>query len=151
MKEILPLPSSSAWEDSVHTRVLVIDDDVEMTELLKIVLEPNEFEVFSANSGVEGIESIRKNKWDVIILDLLMPEMDGWQVCEAIREFSQVPILVLSAVSKPGMVSRALDAGADDYLIKPMPSSVLVAHIKNLTRRARAEKEAAKSKLNICL
>lgn len=130
------------------TRVLVVDDDVEMTDLLKIILEPGTFEVFAANSGPEGIDLARQLNPDVMILDLLMPGMDGWQVCKEIRKFSQVPILVLSAISKPGMAARALDAGADDYLLKPMTSGVLVAHLKKLARRARAEQEANKTNLS---
>jgi two-component system, OmpR family, response regulator MprA len=132
----------------VLTRVLVVDDDVEMTDLLKIILEPGAFEVFAANSGPEGIDLARQLEPDVIVLDLLMPGMDGWQVCKEIRLFSQVPILVLSAISKPGMAARALDAGADDYLLKPMTSGVLIAHLKKLARRARAEQEANKTNLS---
>ena len=63
--------------------------------------------------------------------------MSGWQVSKAVREFSKVPILILSALDSPGLVAAALDAGADDYLIKPVPSNVLVAHINNLVRRNR--------------
>ena len=71
-----------------------------------------------------------------------MPEAVGWQVCRDIRTFSKIPILVLSAVNNPEAVARALDEGADDYLIKPVPSGVLIAHIKNLIRRSRAEQNA---------
>ncbi|HSO28122.1 MAG TPA: response regulator [Anaerolineales bacterium] len=129
------------------TKVLVIDDDIEMTDLLKIILEPTSFTVVSANSGLDGIAAAKKFQPDVIILDLLMPGVDGWAVCKEIRSFSQVPILVLSAVNKPGMVARALDEGADDYLLKPMPSGVLIAHLKRLARRARAERESNRSRL----
>jgi DNA-binding response OmpR family regulator len=66
---------------------------------------------------------------------LMMPGMDGWQVCNQIRSFSKVPILVFSALDSPGMVASALDAGADDYLVKPVPSGVLIAHLNKLTRR----------------
>lgn len=125
------------------TRVLVIDDDEELTEMLKLVLEPNAFEVFTANTGSKGIELVRLTDPDVLILDLLMPDMDGWDVCRTVREFSNVPILVLSALSKPGLVARALDEGADDILTKPMPISMLIAHLKKLARRARAEQAAA--------
>ena len=128
------------------TKVLVIDDDKEMTELFKVILEPNTFDVISANSGKEGIPLLKEQNPDVIVLDLLMPDMDGWQVCKEIRSFSQVPILVLSAISKPGMVARALDEGADDFLLKPMPSGVLTAHIKKLARRALAEQRSSKSR-----
>jgi two-component system KDP operon response regulator KdpE len=130
-------------EEPVLTRVLVVDDDTEMTELLKIILGPQNFELFAANSGSEGIEFARKLNPDVIILDLSLPDMDGWLVCTEIRKFSPVPILVLSAISKPGMVAQALDAGADDYMLKPMTSGVLIAHLNRLARRARAEQEAS--------
>ena len=132
----------------VQTKILVIDDDKEMTDLMKLILEPGLFEVITVNSSVEGVEQARASKPDVVVLDLLMPAMDGLQVCKEIRKFSQVPILVLSAVSKPGMASRALDEGADDYLLKPMPSSMLIAHIKKLARRARAEQESSQARLS---
>jgi DNA-binding response OmpR family regulator len=135
-------------EDNVLTRVLVVDDDVEVTELLKVILEPSIFEVLAANSGVQGIELVRQVNPDVIILDLQMPDMDGGQVCKEIREFSKTPILILSAINKPGIAARALDEGADDFLIKPMTSSVLIAHLKKLARRARAERDTGGLSLN---
>ncbi|MDD5466784.1 MAG: response regulator [Anaerolineales bacterium] len=126
-------------DNGLPTKVLLIEDDKAMCETLKLVLEPDTFEVYEVNSGSAGVEAARSLKPDVIILDLLMPGMDGWEATRAIRAFSRIPILVLSAVSKPDMVTKALDAGADEYLIKPVPSSVLVAHLKRLARRARAE------------
>ena len=132
----------------MSTSVLVIDDDIAMTEMLKVILEPKAFEVFTAKTAEEGIEAARWKSPDVIVLDLHIPERDGWQVCRSIRQFSKTPILVLSALNKPGAVAQALDEGADDYLIKPVPSGVLVAHLKNLTRRARAEKEAYASRID---
>jgi len=118
-------------------KILVIDDDPAMTELLKLLLEHASSNVFTANSGPEGILLAKNETPDVIILDLMMPDMNGWQVCKAVREFSKVPILILSALDSPGLVAAALDAGADDYLIKPVPSSVLVAHLHTLVRRTR--------------
>ena len=123
-------------------RVLVIDDDVAMTEMLRLILEPNAFEVIVSNSGPEGIEAAEKSNPDVIILDLAMPDMDGWEVCQAVRGFSPAPILILSAISNPGMVAKALDEGADDFLLKPMTSSVLIAHLNRLVWRARGGKSA---------
>ncbi|MDR3572707.1 MAG: response regulator transcription factor [Anaerolineaceae bacterium] len=116
-------------------KVLVIDDDPAMTDLLKILLEAASSSVCTANSGVDGIAVAKSTDIDTIILDLMMPEMDGWQVCKAVRDFSSVPILILSALDSPGMVAAALDAGADDYLIKPVTSSVLIAHLMKLVRR----------------
>ena len=125
-----------------QTKVLVIDDDEAFTDMLKLILEPNAFEVFVAHTGPDGIEETRRLNPDVIILDLFMPSMDGWEVCNAIRSFSRVPILILSAVINPGMVAKALDEGADDYKLKPIPSGVLIARLRMLARRAQAEKEA---------
>ncbi len=119
-------------------KILVIDDDPAMMELLKILLQSLCATMFSAYNGAKGIELCRKEKPDVVILDLMMPEPDGWQVCKTIRQFSQVPILILSALDNPGLIAKALDAGADDYLIKPVSSSMLIAHIQNLLRRSRA-------------
>jgi DNA-binding response OmpR family regulator len=133
----------------VPTRVLIIDDDEAMTEMLRLVLEPNSFEVYEANSGEDGVEAAHNVNPEVVILDLLMPGMDGWEVVKAIRSFSKVPILVLSAISKPGMVAKALDEGADEYLLKPMPSGVLIAHLKRLARRARMEKNGNNARVNI--
>ena len=127
---------------TLPTRVLVIDDDDATTEMFKLILEPKQFEVYVVNTGPEGIEATRRFSPEVVVLDLLMPEMNGTEVCREIRAFSDVPILVLSAVSKPGMVAQALDEGADDYLLKPITSSVLIARLKRLVWRARAEQAA---------
>jgi DNA-binding response OmpR family regulator len=135
---------------TLPTRVLVIDNDNATTEMFKLILEPNEFEVLVVNSGPEGIERTRVFNPDVVVLDLLMPDMNGSEVCKEIRSFSQVPILVLSAVSKPGMVAQALDEGADDYLLKPITSSVLIARLKRLAWRARAEQAANGKNVKYC-
>ncbi|MGD9092693.1 MAG: response regulator [Anaerolineales bacterium] len=141
------MPGKPPTNKNNPTRVLVIDDDDAMTDMIKHILEPNSFDVMVANSGPEGIRKSRQNNPEVVILDLLMPDMDGWEVCKAIREFSQMPILVISAISKPGMVAKALDEGADDYLLKPVTSNVLIANVRRLARRARAEREATDADL----
>jgi len=116
-------------------KVLAIDDDPGITDLLALLLKPHGFEVITANNGEEGIRVIREQTPDVVILDLMMPGIDGWRVCTEVRKFSNVPILILSALDNPGTVASALDAGADDYLVKPVPSGVLIAHLNKLTRR----------------
>ncbi len=121
-------------------KVLAIDDDAATTELLSLLLARHGFEVLTANDGKAGVELTCQEAPDVIILDLMMPKMDGWQVCKAIRTFSQAPILILSALDHPGQVASALDAGADDYLVKPVSSGVLVAHLLNLVRRSNDHK-----------
>jgi DNA-binding response OmpR family regulator len=116
-------------------KVLAIDDDSAMTELLTLLLKSHGFKVLTANTGEDGVAMIRKDSPDVIILDLMMPGMDGGQVCTQIRTFSTVPILVFSALDSPGLVASVLDAGADDFLVKPIASGVLIAHLNKLTRR----------------
>ena len=118
-------------------KVLVIDDDRAITDMFELTMPYEGFEVFTANSGPEGIESVRTLQPDVVVLDLMMPDMDGWQVCREVRAFSQVPILVLSAVIDSRKMKRALDAGADEYLVKPAPEGALVSHLKKLIEQGR--------------
>lgn len=122
------------------TKILVIDDDSAVTDLLSVLLRSQGFEVLTTNNSSEGLNFVRQDPPDLMILDLMMPEMDGWEVCRAVRTFSQVPIIVLSALNDPSMVASVLDAGADDYLTKPTPSRVLVAHINRLSRRTETGK-----------
>jgi DNA-binding response OmpR family regulator len=121
-------------------RVLVIDDDKAMTDLLKMFLEQEMFDVITVDCGESGIRAASIQEPDVILLDLILPDIDGWEVCKSLRKISQVPIILLSALNGPGFVSQAFDFGADEFLTKPVPISVLVANIKRLTRRAKAEK-----------
>lgn len=115
--------------------LLVIDDDTAVTELLTVLLSNQGFEVRTANNGAEGVGLARAKEPDLVILDLMMPEMDGWTVCKEIRSFSNAPILVLSALNNPNMIAGILDSGADDFLTKPTISTVLVAHINRLVSR----------------
>jgi DNA-binding response OmpR family regulator len=119
----------------MSVQLLVIDDDSAVTDLLSLLLRSHGFEVVATNNSTEGLTIIRDNSPDVVILDLMMPDMDGWQICKAVREFSQVPIIILSALNDPSMIASVLDAGADDYLTKPTPSRVLIAHINRLINR----------------
>ena len=116
-------------------KLLVIDDDTAVTELLTLLLKSHGYDVMAVNSGEEGVIALREKNPDLVILDLMMPEMDGWGVCKAVRSFSTVPIIILSALNDPAMIASILDAGADDFLTKPTPSSVLIAHVNKLVRR----------------
>ena len=118
---------------AIHT--LLIDDDPDLAAVMHSLLRGQDFELHSVLTGSAGVEACRNEMPDVVILDLLMPEMDGWEVCQRIREFSTVPILILSALGAPGSVARALDAGADDYLIKPVHASLLASRLRTLVRR----------------
>ncbi|HXF84239.1 MAG TPA: response regulator [Anaerolineales bacterium] len=127
------------------TKIIVIDDDAAVTDLLSVLLRSHGFEVTATNSSTEGLNLIREGQFDLVILDLMMPDMDGWEICRTVRTFSQIPIIVLSALNDPSMVASVLDAGADDYLTKPTPSRVLVAHINRLTRRVTGGLDASKA------
>jgi DNA-binding response OmpR family regulator len=115
--------------------VLIVDDDKGITDLLTMLLTNHGFNISAANTAAEGLEHMKENVPDLIILDMIMPDMNGWDTCKAIRTVSNVPILILSPLDDPRMIASILDAGADDFLIKPVPSSVLVAHMKKLIRR----------------
>jgi two-component system response regulator ResD len=115
--------------------ILLIDDDLDITRLIKVMLKPLNAQVEVANSGQAGIELIRQISFDVVILDLLMPDMSGLEVCRALRKFTRVPILVLSALTNPRSIAEVLDAGADSCLTKPVSKQVLVSHLMNLVRR----------------
>jgi len=131
-------------------KALTIDDDSSMTELLGLLLRSHGMEVIACNSGTKGIELARTENPDIIILDLMMPGIDGWEVCKTLRTFTNIPIAILSALDDPAVISTALDAGADDYMVKPIPSSVLIAHINTLTRRHKAENNKASMMREAC-
>jgi DNA-binding response OmpR family regulator len=116
-------------------KVLSVDDDVAMTELTAMLLRTHGFHVLTANFARDAIQIVLEKQPHAVILDLMMPDMDGRQVCRAIREFSNVPIIILSALNDPETVASALDSGADDYLVKPVPSDVLAAHLNRLIKR----------------
>jgi len=124
--------------------VLLIDDDPDLSLMLRTLLRGQDFQIKPVYTGLDGIRACEEIQPDVVILDLLMPEMDGWEVCERIRTFSDVPILILSALGSPGSVAKALDAGADDYLIKPVHASLLASRLRTLVRRHMlVERDAA--------
>ena len=127
----------------MNIKVLTIDDDSSMTELLGTFLRSHGMQVISCNNGLTGIELAHQENPKIIILDLLLPETDGLEVCKALRTFTNTPIIILSALDDPAVITKALDAGADDYMTKPFPSKVLIAHIKNLTRRHIVENNSA--------
>ena len=115
--------------------ILVVDDEANIIELARMYLQNEGYVVESARDGQEALTKIKSLQPALVVLDLMLPEVDGWEVCERIRSFSDVPILILSALGSPGSVARALDAGADDYLIKPVHASLLASRLRTLVRR----------------
>lgn len=119
------------------TLVLIIDDDQRLTEPMQFQLEALGYEVVVADDGLAGLEMARNAKPDVVVLDIMLPGLDGWQVCQDVRQFSQVPIIMLTALGMEVDRIRGLELGADDYLTKPFSFGELAAHIKSILRRVQ--------------
>ena len=117
------------------TRILIVDDEPNILGTVAPLLRSRGYEVFSAMSGRAGLESVERDKPDLVVLDLGLPDMDGVEVCRQIRETLNVPILVLSARGAEGDKVGALDAGADDYVTKPFGAEELLARIRASLRR----------------
>lgn len=115
--------------------ILVVDDDHGLRELIRINLEHEGYGVIQAANGVQCVSAVREQRPDMVILDVMMPEMDGLEACGKVREFSQLPILMLTAKVQSEDVITGLDKGADDYLIKPFNMDELSARIRALLRR----------------
>src|SRR5512147_1783463 len=114
-------------------RILLVDDDLDTHEFVSAYLSASGFEVQSAYTGPEGIHQTQSQRPDLVILDVELPFMDGWDVCRRVRMFSGVPILMISAVARGEQdIIRGLNAGADDYILKPIHLDVLKAHINAL-------------------
>ena len=129
---------------STPTNVLVWEDDPGARELLNKLLEPECYHVFSAGSVPDGLELARRIEPDVIVLVLDLPDGDGLGTCSSFRSSCDAPILVLSSNGKPNFAEQILDAGADDYLVKPINNNLIIASLNKLARRACAEREASK-------
>jgi DNA-binding response OmpR family regulator len=119
------------------TKLLVFDQDTLGENFLTHMLKPEGYEVIKVSSSTEGLIATQSLAPDVIVINLMQPPANGWKLCRKLREFSQVPILVLAAVSDPHVIAHWLDAGADDYLTKPFSSEMLVAHLQKLTRHLK--------------
>jgi DNA-binding response OmpR family regulator len=132
----------SLTSKNMPTKIVVIDDNNTTVEALKTVLEPHKFFLLGADSSIEELNAVLRHDPDVFIIDTTSDKRDSITICKEIREKSDVPIVVLSAVNKPGMLERALNAGADEYLVKPVPANILIAHLKTLVRRYQEEQMA---------
>lgn len=118
--------------------ILVVDDDQGLRELIRINLEHEGYTVVQGRNGRDALEGVREHRPDLVVLDINMPEMDGVEACVKIREFSQVPILMLTALVQSQNVVTGLNEGADDYIGKPFNMDELLARIRALLRRSPA-------------
>lgn len=117
------------------TRVLIVDDDPNINQLIKLYLEKEGYETETAERGDDALNLFKKNPPQIVLLDLMLPGMDGYQVCREIRHDSDVPIIMLSAKGEVFDKVLGLELGADDYIIKPFDSKELVARVKAVLRR----------------
>ena len=121
----------------MNEKILVVDDNTQLLTLLRLSLERDGFEVVTAESGEEGLRKAYDNHPDVIILDVMMAEMDGWMTCQRLRNVCDTPIIMLTAKSGGQDVIKGLSLGADDYLTKPCSLDELKARIQTVLRRSK--------------
>jgi two-component system KDP operon response regulator KdpE len=126
-------------------RVLVIDDDSDILQLIDDILTEAGATVDAALGAEEGLRLFRTRRYDLVLLDIMMPGMDGWQVCKILRDLSGIPIIMLTALSGEAEEVRGLDAGADDYLVKPFSPKVLLARARAVLRRAELPPDRSKT------
>ena len=137
-------------------KILVVEDDQNICELLRLYVEKEGFEVVIANDGRVALEVFEAENTDLILLDIMLPELDGWQVCREIRKHSQCPIIMLTAKGEVFDKVLGLELGADDYVVKPFEAKEVVARIKAVLRRlgknsSETVKEVKYDKLSINL
>ena len=116
--------------------VLVVDDDIHILRLMQRILGEDGYRVLTAGDGKAALNVFEDETPDVVLLDVMMPGMDGYTVCQRIREFSQVPIIMVTAMTNPREKVEGLDAGADDYVTKPFSPRELIARVRAVLRRA---------------
>ena len=124
-------------------KILVVDDDLNICELLKLYLENEGYAVFTANDGQEAVDKFKNKTPDLVLLDIMLPKMDGWQVCREIRKVSSAPIIMLTAKGETFDKVLGLELGADDYVVKPFDAKEVMARVKAVLRRTNGEADNA--------
>lgn len=127
------------------TRILIVDDERNICELIRLYVEKEGFETVVAYDGAEAVEKFRTSEPDICLLDIMLPQKDGWQVCREIRALSNTPIIMLTAKGELFDKVLGLELGADDYMVKPFEPKELIARIKAVLRRCEAAKESVES------
>ena len=115
--------------------VLVVDDEESIREILTAWLEDNGYETYSSTNGLEALREMYQHKPDLVVADILMPEMDGYEFCKLVREVSEAPIMLLTALGKEQDKVKGLNMGADDYVVKPVGMEEFIARCGALLRR----------------
>ncbi len=123
----------------MSNKILVVDDDLNICELLKLYLENEGYTAFVANDGQAAVDTFAAKNPDLVLLDIMLPKMDGWQVCREIRKTSSVPIIMLTAKGETFDKVLGLELGADDYVTKPFDAKEVMARIKAVLRRSKGE------------
>lgn len=132
-----PVPAGRIEVVMERTKILVVDDESRMRKLVKDFLQKNNYEVLEAGDGSEALDIFfEQNDIALIILDVMMPKMDGWQVCREIRNYSKVPIIMLTAKGDEKDELQGFDLGVDEYISKPFSPKILVARVEAILRRA---------------
>ena len=129
------------------TKILVVDDEPRYLRLLEANLRTENYEVVSAQDGLQAVEIFSNSPTDLILLDVMMPNLDGFSACQRIRQFSNVPIIMLTAKGEEQDRVRGLDMGADDYLTKPFSATELLARVRAVLRRSQASKDISQSRV----
>jgi two-component system KDP operon response regulator KdpE len=127
--------------DMQDKKILVVDDDVNLSHMIKFTFTKAGAQVYTAVDGREGLHRFYEHRPDLVILDVRMPDVDGWETCRQIRMFSNVPVIMLTTLNKDDEIIRGLDYGADDFVSKPFSREVLMARARALLRRAEAPGE----------
>ena len=119
----------------MSTKILVIDDDTNICEMLRVYLENEGYEVKTANDGAEGVADFKMYEPDLVLLDIMLPRKDGWQVCREIREISNKPIIMVTAKGEVFDKVLGFELGADDFMVKPLEMKELSVRVKAMLRR----------------
>ncbi len=130
----------------MKTKILLVDDDPNIRQLVNLYLEKEGFEVSMADRGDAALKAFRQSPPDLMLLDLMLPGMDGWEVCREVRKTSNLPIIMLTAKDETFDKVLGLELGADDYIVKPFDMKELVARIKAVLRRYQQPEPSAESK-----
>ncbi len=137
-------------KEKVAPRILIVDDEIHILELVEFNLEKQGFKTLTAQSGEEALKIARKEKPDAVVLDLMLPGIDGLEVCRILKsdqESSDMPIILLTAKGEEEDVVRGLETGADDYITKPFSPRVLVARVKSVLRRKKGAEYSAADRI----